>query len=505
MRKKEAMNNTKEHKRGGKVIKCTCRLVHPVTHEVILTIEKIEEVLSTYKTIKKFAWIVHDKDTYTAEDEKKDPTHIAGTLKPAHVHIVVLCSCYTPFDTIAKWFGIPSNFFQNTKNEGHNAGSNFLDCVQYLTHEHEKQQALGKYLYPDEYVHANFDFRKELCEHIKEVETYGKKLSIFDKMCLAVVKNGKTLRECKEENELVFATHIAQLKKIRLYYLSEQTPPDYRINIYVSGSGGAGKGLTSKAIAHSLFPDIQNDRELFFEVGGDGVTFEGYDGQPVVIWNDCRAITLLTRLKGREEVFDVFDSHPTSSLRNVKFSSIALLNVVNIVNSVDSSTQFLDGLAGEYTDKNGDKVKAEDKSQAYRRFPIIVDVFENNYFLQHNKGVFEFDKTKNTTLINDGFYKGNLENAIVTCKTEKRYKYNEYAQKYAAPIVKYINNYADIINQPAPDDSVLDDLFGDLGAPDEAANLAFEQSNAPKPAIPEPVSASPTGTHFKLKPWDFLD
>jgi hypothetical protein len=55
MRKKEAMSNTKEHKRGGKVIKCTCQLIHPVTHEVILTIEKIEEVLSTYKTIKKFA------------------------------------------------------------------------------------------------------------------------------------------------------------------------------------------------------------------------------------------------------------------------------------------------------------------------------------------------------------------------------------------------------------------------------------------------------------------
>lgn len=39
-----------------------------------------------------------------------------------------------------------------------------MDEVEYLTHESEKQQSLGKYLYPDEEVHSNFNFREAINE-----------------------------------------------------------------------------------------------------------------------------------------------------------------------------------------------------------------------------------------------------------------------------------------------------------------------------------------------------
>ena len=42
----------------------------------------------------------------------------------------------------------------------------FLDCVEYLTHEHEKQQKLGKHLYSDEEIHANFDWRMAVDERV---------------------------------------------------------------------------------------------------------------------------------------------------------------------------------------------------------------------------------------------------------------------------------------------------------------------------------------------------
>ncbi len=41
------------------------------------------------------------------------------------------------------------------------SGGTRLDCVQYLTHETEKQQALGKHHYDDSEIARIFDFRAQ--------------------------------------------------------------------------------------------------------------------------------------------------------------------------------------------------------------------------------------------------------------------------------------------------------------------------------------------------------
>lgn len=38
------------------------------------------------------AYVVHDKDVYTEKDEEEDSSHIAGEVKPAHVHFFVYFS-----------------------------------------------------------------------------------------------------------------------------------------------------------------------------------------------------------------------------------------------------------------------------------------------------------------------------------------------------------------------------------------------------------------------------
>ncbi len=62
-------------------------------------------------------------------------------------------------ETIAKWFDLPYSIYRNQKRSEH-----VLDCVQYLTHETEKQRT-GKHHYDDSEIKANFDFRgrKEKC------------------------------------------------------------------------------------------------------------------------------------------------------------------------------------------------------------------------------------------------------------------------------------------------------------------------------------------------------
>lgn len=59
---------------------------------------------------------------------------------------------------------------------------------------------------------------------------------------------------------------------------------------------------------------------------------------------------------------------------------------MNIINSVQDCNDFLDRLAGEYTDKQGNKQEAEDKAQSYRRFPLTITINDNSYDLKVNKG-----------------------------------------------------------------------------------------------------------------------
>jgi hypothetical protein len=164
-----------------------------------------------------------------------------------------------------------------------------------------------------------------------------------------------------------------------------------RHNFYICGGGGIGKGVASVLLAHALYPDIDNEDDLLFRVGADGTTFEGYDGQPVIIWDDCRSYDLLKKLGSRGNVFNVFDTSPHKQKQNVKFGSMNLINAVNIVNSVQPYDDFLNGLVGEYTDKGGNLHTAEDdeKSQSYRRFPFIMPLRADDFDILINRAYME--------------------------------------------------------------------------------------------------------------------
>ena len=66
-----------------------------------------------------------------------------------------------------------------------------------------------------------------------------------------------------------------------------------------------------------------------------------------------------------------------------------LINKINIINSVQSPDDFINGLAGEYTDKNGEHHKAEDVNQVRRRIVITMELSKDYFEAQFNKGYFE--------------------------------------------------------------------------------------------------------------------
>lgn len=386
---------------------------HPITGQILLTENKIKEVLNRYSSINKWAYIIHDKDTYTNEDEKNDCGKTAGTLKPKHFHVVLqMKDNNTELYQVAAWFGIADNYVDKVSGRG-----GFLDCVQYLTHESEAQQKKKKYRYDDDAVQANFDWRFELDDRDAKRAKWGKKgdsLTPKQIMGQEIMQCGLTLRQAMLQNPVLYADNVKFFQQCRGLYLQNQPAPALRLNYYVYGQGGAGKGLFCRGVARSFFPNLQFDEDIYFEVGQNNASFEGYDGQPVIIWNDCRSFELMQKLGGRENVFNVFDTHPTKQRQNIKYGSTSLNNVVNLVNSTQPFRDFLDGLAGEYTARDGTFYKAEDKGQAYRRFPLITEIKENDFDLYINKGFLE-DTSAFEEYISYRNIRGNLQTIAVRC------------------------------------------------------------------------------------------
>lgn len=350
--------------------------------------EQIKDGLA-HRSIKHWAYICHDRDPYTQHDWDEylerngdEPAWQVGDAKPRHWHVVGSCPNKIDIEALAKWFSVPVQQIEVPR--GRDA---FLDKVEYLTHERTNQQALGKTLYDDSEVAANFDFRQMLNERNEKRLKYGRDVSPKDEWRYKVLHGEVTLREVCVKDPIAYQNDYATLDKFRLKYINDYAPmPEIRRNFYVCGKGGVGKGLICRAIARSLYPELENDDDIFFEVGAKGAAFEGYDGQPVIIWNDRRAIDLLQELNGRGNVFNVFDTHPSRGKQNVKYSSISLTNEVNIVNSVQDYREFLDGLAGEYKGKSGEKFESEDRGQSYRRFPFIIPLHEDDFDLLMNMG-----------------------------------------------------------------------------------------------------------------------
>lgn len=374
----------------------------------ILTEHQIKLAL-THKVIARWAYVLHDKDVYSLKDESDSQEkareaqekgeavipqiHYHGTPKAPHWHIAIETpSSARDTAEIAKWFGVKENYVEIKKGRGA-----FLDAVEYLTHESDKQQALGKYRYDDSEIKASigFDWRTALTDRQMMIAKHGRMLGPKEKMRDDVLRHGKTLLQCLEDDPVMYAADFSTLKRLRMDYISRMEPPRTRINYYVEGRGGVGKGLFSRGLARMLAvqynPELAGlgDSAMYFEVGADGALFECYDGQPVIIWNDWRAFDLLKALKGRGNVFTVFDTHPTRQKQNVKYASINLCNVVNIVNSVQPYVEFLDGLAGEYDDKDGNRRGVEDKGQSYRRFPVIIPIHEADFDIMLNRGFME--------------------------------------------------------------------------------------------------------------------
>lgn len=354
---------------------------NPLTGEDLNFNEKTikESIAKKSKSLYNWAYVLHDKDVYNEDDVANNPEFAKlGEPRGRHWHVMLKFNSQAELSSVAKAFGVPENFVEKWSGMGA-----FEDGCMYLTHEHDNQQAKGKYLYSrEDVVFANEETAKETWDIVdKRIERSLRHVSkgeAIDRYIRKLASGEMTYNQVLQEDEVLAIQNIGTFKTARRMYLKNAPLPLVRSNFYIHGHGGAGKGVISKALARSLYPDL-SDEECYFVVGDGRVAFDGYDGQPVIIWDDWRAIDLLKKFD-RGTVWKIFGIHPEKVSQNIKHGEIILANAVNIVNSVNTFKEFMEQLAGEY--KQGNTVfPAEDIKQGYRRFPLFINVDPQSFDL----------------------------------------------------------------------------------------------------------------------------
>ncbi|MEW1979109.1 hypothetical protein AB0271_12185 [Kocuria palustris] len=316
---------------------------HPETGEVMLTQEQIDEGLEQLRDrLHKWAYVWHDADRLVEVDEGTGETVCVG-LKGAHLHMVLWMNGGGGGDsksrptvrTVSDALRIPSARVKRPRElasdgEGHSgrgaAGKSFFDLCEYLPHESRRADAIagvyqterfylvdkhqdgkpGKYQYGRGRVMANFAFGQELDAHMATRRTAaegggGAKLS---KLFQAVGTGAMTLRAVRDQEPGVYFAkgNLEHFRKLRGDFLAHQDAPEAVMNFYIFGPGGVGKDLLAKTLARALAPDAER---AYFKVGGENVSWEGYDGGPVVIWEDMRVGDMIRTAKSRGMLFRI--------------------------------------------------------------------------------------------------------------------------------------------------------------------------------------------------------
>ena len=234
-----------------------------------LTEDKIKEAVCK-RGIKKFAYILHDKDTYTEDDEKKNPEHKAGTLKEPHWHICLQFKDSQNTKYVAKWFDIEEQYV-NKSSSGH-----YEDMLLYLIHKNSSE----KFQYCIDEVHANFDYAQF-------IQSNGiLKTRIQELTDLIMDGTLKEYNYFKYMTNSEFQLYKTSLEKAHEYYRDSIYDGNRQLEvIYISGGSGTGKTTLAKHIA-------EKHGYSFFISGSDNDLLDGYKGQDCLILDDLRGSSL---------------------------------------------------------------------------------------------------------------------------------------------------------------------------------------------------------------------
>ena len=189
-----------------------CEVVSDVEHIKV----DIQAVIREKKSIKQYAYILHDKDD-TAP----------------HYHIYLnFGTTSVSFDDVGRWFGLSASFVSKVNGRK-------VDMLEYLTHANESQK--HKHQYSPSEVVANFDFETEIA--------VSKILGNFDQYSYAQQLEYVNSLSVDEK-----AKAFSKLEKLwKLHCQCLLLKADRQIEVmFIQGKGGSGKTYYAKRLLEKM-------------------------------------------------------------------------------------------------------------------------------------------------------------------------------------------------------------------------------------------------------------
>ena len=208
--------------------------------------EPLQDILKRYKTIKKWAYILHDKD--------KDAT-------PHYDIYINFGDTGVESSEVAKWFGLQESQIEKVKGRAQ-------DMLLYLIHGNDSQR--HKYQYSPDEVVANFDFKSELAK--------AQILGNFDKYSYA--QQLKFIKTLPKDEQVKAFKQLKDHWKLHCEYLTLNPDRDIQV-MFITGKAGSGKTYYAKKFLKKLNYD-------FAISSASNDPFQDYQGQDGIILDDVR-------------------------------------------------------------------------------------------------------------------------------------------------------------------------------------------------------------------------
>ena len=285
----------------------------------------IEKTCNKYKTIKQWAYILHDKDD----------------TRP-HYHIYLnFGSSSVDTSMVAGWFNLADNFVNRVK--GRKA-----DMLKYLTHSNESQQ--GRHQYSIDEVHSNFDIQAEI--------SLTNVIGNFDKYSYA--KQIDILHSIEDVSlQTKMYNKLEKLWDLECKYQIQQIDRNIEV-VFITGESGTGKTTFAKHLLDELGYD-------YCISSSNNDVFQDYQGQQAIILDDLRdsSFSLTDLLK-------ILDNNTNSSIKS-RYNNKVFNGKMIIITSCKPLNKWYNS-----TESN---VSSESLFQLYRRITLHVKVTEGTIFM----------------------------------------------------------------------------------------------------------------------------
>lgn len=311
--------------------------MHLRQYEIVQDTDKlkvdIQATCMKYKTIKQWAYILHDKDD----------------TRP-HYHIYLNFGTSIDSKLVAEWFQLG----YTDKNGKEQTGEQFIekvkgrkaDVLMYLTHENESQKY--KHTYAREEVHSNFDVGTEI--------ELGKIVGDFQHFSYA--QQLEYIHGLPLNERLVSFKKLESAWKEHCQWLSLQSDRNLEV-VFVYGKARSGKTYYAK----KLFKQMDLD---FCVSSSSNDPFQDYLGQKGMLLDDIRDNMFINSngTDNLEDLLKILDNNTSSSVRS-RFANKVFNGSVIIM----TSTKPL-----KYWFPNRRTSGYDDLTQLYRRIGCYVEI-----------------------------------------------------------------------------------------------------------------------------------